>query len=151
MSMNKELFEKLAREEELTPAEHLMLEEALESGADWGAAVRASLPASEPSMAWRSGLNERLQALQPRRKRFSFFPVGAGFAAVAACGALAAVFVFGPRSGAADPSATQASDLTLEMAIADVHRDALTQADAGVYVPAEPTLAAYNWSEFGTR
>jgi hypothetical protein len=151
MAMNKELFEKLAREEELSPAEHLMLEEALESGADWGVIVRGSLDGPEPSMAWRSGLNQKLAALQPRRRRQAWLPAGIGFAAVAACGAWAAFFMLGPGPRGSQPVAAQSGDLTLEMAIADVHRDALTQADAGVYVPAETTLAAYNWSELGSR
>lgn len=62
--MDRELLKKLSSESGLTLSETLELERALESGSgDGPAAWMRALPQDEPSLAWRSGLNERLQAV----------------------------------------------------------------------------------------
>lgn len=76
-----------------------MNDERLESGAQRQAAewVRA-LPAEDPSLLWRSGLNERVRAEADRRtrvrRRWLFASPAAGLAAAAAL----ALVVFAPRA-----------------------------------------------------
>lgn len=152
--ISQELYEKMLREEELSPAEHLALEEALAADSAWSDFVQEAAPQSEPSMAWRSELNGRLSAIRrPGRRAILNWRTGLGFAAVAACGAGLAFAVLAPMSGAPLPAMAEAPVVegSLESAIAAAHRDSQRQADLGVYVPAQPTLAAYNWDELGAN
>ncbi len=152
--ISQELYEKMLREEELSPAEHLALEEALAADSAWSDFVHDAAPRPEPSMAWRSELNVRLAEMRrPVRRSWLNWRMGAGLAAMAACGAGLAMFVFAPTSNASVQPAAEAPAPagSLESAIAAAHRDTQRQADLGVYIPAQPTLAAYNWDELGAQ
>ncbi len=152
--ISQELYEKILREEELSPAEQLALEEALATDSAWSDFVQDAAPRPEPSMAWRSQLNVRLSEIRrPVRRTWLNWRSGAGLAAVAACGAGLAFTIFARSGQAPVPAMAEApaSELSLESAIAAAHRDTQRQADLGVYIPAQPTLAAYNWEELGAN
>ncbi len=68
--MNRSIWNKLVNEEPLDAAECLLLEQMLESGD--GSPVSQHLKDSrsmEPSLAWRSGLNQQLRQMAPARPR----------------------------------------------------------------------------------
>lgn len=92
--MNNDLIKKLMEEQSLTMVEALVLEQQLESGDQVRLSEAIShLPDAEVSLAWRSELNQRLQALAPveSKKKFSFKWVYSS-AAVAATIAVVAFF-----------------------------------------------------------
>lgn len=124
--MNKDLIKKLVEEQPLDLAESFELEQALERQ---DSSMLKMLDRPEPSMAWRSRLNERLVALEPRpRRKWVLF---SGTTVVALAAALF-VFVVLPRDAA--PKATEAPS-ELELALADAHGAADAAAQAGVLVP----------------
>lgn len=87
--MNPELLKKLAEEAPLSPAEQAELDAALGGSAAISSAVR-DLPTEEPSMVWRSELNEKLAAMgAPRKSKLAGFwwKLAAPVAATAIIGA----------------------------------------------------------------
>lgn len=96
--MNEKLYLKLKNEEPLTAAEHLELEQALEAGdQSLVAHYLADQDFVEPSMAWRSSLNEKLREIAPqpvadKGSRFKWLGFGGLVAASAvACAAMVAM------------------------------------------------------------
>ncbi|MGE0000483.1 MAG: hypothetical protein AB7F50_01115 [Fimbriimonadaceae bacterium] len=124
--MNKDLLKKLMEEEQLDLAQTVELDQALEAQ---GRSLVSSLETPEPSMAWRSGLNERLAELAPKPKRK--WAIFSGTTVVAVAAALVIVMVQPVRD--TPPPAAQEDEL--EMALAQAHGDAEATARAGVLVP----------------
>lgn len=124
--MNNDLLKKLREEEQLDLAQAVELDKALEAQ---GRSLVSNLETPEPSMAWRSGLNERLAELAPKPKRkWALF---SGTTVVAVAAALVIVMVQ-PKQDS-PPAAVQADEL--EMALAQAHGDAEAAAQAGVLMP----------------
>lgn len=109
-----------------------------------------SLPEDEPSLAWRSGLNERLLAQRPAARRPWFLHPAWS---VAAAGVLAVVF-WATRM---QPVQGTASGVSLEAALVSTHRDSVRASEiAGVgmaphdlatlHKPA-PAAARFDWNE----
>jgi hypothetical protein len=92
--MNEQLLNKLMNEESLDAAEYLALEQALEAGDESLAAHYFSAQDHvEPSLAWRSGLNEQLRHIAPKpQRRVNWIALG-GFVSFAAVACAAMVFV----------------------------------------------------------
>lgn len=68
--MNEKLYRKLLSEEPLSAAEHLELEQSLEAGDQTQIAQYfGGQEFAEPSMAWRSDLNEKLREIAPEPVR----------------------------------------------------------------------------------
>lgn len=88
--MNNDLIKKLMEEQSLNMVEALELEQQLESGDHVRLSQAIShLPDGEVSLAWRSELNQKLQAMAPveTKKKFSLkwvYPSSAVAAAIAA-------------------------------------------------------------------
>ena len=120
--------------------------------------VRA-LPEDAPSMAWRSGLNERLLVdAARRRRRARFFWALRPAAGLAFAGALTAVFVFrtSPMNPAPTSHSVASSSSSLEAGLLSTHSQVAAFADvAGTGVrPIETTYVSKNdedddldWSE----
>ena len=71
MNMNRDLMQKMLREEKLTAEEQLQLDALLEKQAGTQPLLQ-QLDEDTPSMAWRSALNERLHAVTPAPSRPRF-------------------------------------------------------------------------------
>lgn len=106
--MNEKLLKKLINEEPLDAAEHLELEQALESGdRSLIAQCLSSQDHIEPSLAWRSSLNEQLRQIAPKPKVSPLRWIGFG-GAIAAFAAGCAALVFMVSSPEADQEGTPA-------------------------------------------
>ncbi|MBL8048324.1 MAG: hypothetical protein JNJ45_06545 [Chthonomonas sp.] len=119
----KELMDKLARELPLTAAEEAWLDSHL---AEQTTSPVGALPQEEPSLAWRSELNERLLALQPKPKRRPWFLVG-GLASGAAAAALAWAML-APTTKVMGPAGSIEADMVAS------HELLVQQASAGLLV-----------------
>lgn len=102
--LNENLLKKLIGEEPLDAAEHLALEQALEAGDNsFVAEYLKSSEGPDPSMAWRSSLNEKLRQIAPKPKRHVWKWVGLGglvSALAVACAAI--VFLNSPKPVSVD-------------------------------------------------
>lgn len=105
--MEKHTHEKIKAEKPLDWQESAQLDLALSSQAPIKNLVSA-LEDPEPSLAWRSELNQKLLAVAKRKKRQTIVPWLGGLAAAAACTAAITVFVThghnNPNSGRNQPS-----------------------------------------------
>ncbi|MFM9873278.1 MAG: hypothetical protein ACKVQS_07415 [Fimbriimonadaceae bacterium] len=101
--MNEKLLKKLMNEESLDAAEHLALEQALEAGDESLVAKYFSAQDHvEPSLAWRSGLNDQLRQIAPKpQRRLNWFALGGLVSAGAV--ACAAMVLFMDQSGKVSP------------------------------------------------
>lgn len=124
--MNRDLLKKLMEEADLSLSETVELDKALESQ---GPSLASKLEGTEPSMAWRSTLNERLAELAPKPKRRWAIYSATTLVAVAAA---VIVLVITPHSTVPETSTPPDE---LEMALAQAHEDADAAAQAGVLVP----------------
>ncbi|MCG9895116.1 MAG: hypothetical protein MH204_06540 [Fimbriimonadaceae bacterium] len=157
--MKKELLDKLMAEEALTAAEMLELEEALESQESAGVAWLAGrLPDEEPSLEWRSRLNQRLadHAPAPARRR----PVWHWLAPLGAAACLGAALVFAPRfpEGPAPTARFDESEMVasgLEDAMVAAYTAVSAAESVGVSYPdARRTSVAptyFDWSQLEGR
>lgn len=163
--MKRELLAKLASEEPLSAAEVFQLEEALEDEQSlFVSDMVMGLPDHEPSLSWRSDLNQKLVALRPEkvgRSRWfgSRWMVG-GVSAVAAS-VMLFVFVVMPRMGdggiASDPqyastsgSAIPADGIVgdsddLSLVLVRAHEMAEVEASSGIQVPRRAIDPGYDW------
>lgn len=109
--MNEKLLKKLMNEEPLDAAEHLELERALEEGdRSVFAHFLSSQDHVEPSLAWRSSLNEQLRQIapQPKVSPLRWLGFGGGVALVAAGCAALVFMVSQPKTDNIDQPATVA-------------------------------------------
>ncbi len=122
MNSKSELFEKLKAEGPLSMAEAHLLDQSLAEQEGIRSVVR-ELEDDTPSMAWRSGLNERLLAVTPTpRKSWFSLRALAGLGTVAAC-TLALILVLRPEAPRpmSAPSVT-VSESSVEQVLLDAHR-----------------------------
>lgn len=121
--MKRETLAKMAAEEPLDVAESLALDAALAEGPS----LAAGLADHEPSLAWRSELNARLEAVaRPRRASRRWYWLG-GLAAAAAASAMVMVRPL--------PSAPALAEAEIEAALAKAVGESEASASAGVAVP----------------
>jgi len=99
--MDKKLWIKLVNEEPLDAAEHIALEQALESGDESLTAYYLShVENPAPSLAWRSELNEQLKQIapQPVRNGWKLWAWGGAVtASAAACAFLLTITMNSPQ------------------------------------------------------
>ncbi|MDI9641659.1 hypothetical protein QPK87_17740 [Kamptonema cortianum] len=155
--MDKELFEKLLHEETLEGADALILEATLESGSGLEAAEWVkSLEDAEPSLAWRSQLNEKLSAFTPKSKSGNSFR---WFGAIAVGGAacLAAVMLFtatldnAPKHLSSPDRVVSAQnpDEEFGMVLVSTHVADQTQISLGIQPPRRPAESGrFDWDSF---
>ncbi len=107
--MNEQLLKKLMNEESLDAAEHLALEQALEAGDESLVAhYFGAQDHLEPSLSWRSGLNDQLRQIAPQpQRRMNWLALG-GLVSVGAFACAAMVFVIS-QTGKASPSSDPTS------------------------------------------
>lgn len=128
--MENHTYQKIKAEKPLDWQESAELDLALASQQPLKNLVSA-LDDPEPSLAWRSELNEKLLAVAKKKKRQTFVPWLGGFAAAVAC--TAAVVVFVTHQGHnGSPSRNPAS---FEAALATAYTQSLEA------VPSEDELA----------
>lgn len=159
----RELFEKIQAGEPLDPREAMLLEQALES--DDCLVVREwveGLGDPEPSLAWRSDLNSKLQAIAPRpSSRWTNWRVAGLTTGLAACG-LALVAFWGNMTEQEKPVASlEPTDrVTAPVASTRVENDVVSiqgafirahlsdevEVSGGVYSPKTIADSGYDWS-----
>lgn len=157
----RELFEKIQHGETLDARESLYLEQVLESDDGLNvASLVEGLHDPEPSLAWRSELNEKLQTMAPkptRPKRLVWFGSGLVATSLAAC-----AIVFGTSfMGSGQKNAPVASNESMPVATnqsaapeSNDFEEALIQAhyaddaevSAGLHSPRMVADSGYDWS-----
>ncbi|MFX6277408.1 hypothetical protein ABTF87_19095, partial [Acinetobacter baumannii] len=90
--MEKNTLNKIKAEKQLDWQESIELDRAL-SAQDPLKSLVSALDDPEPSLAWRSELNQKLYAVAAKNKRKALVPWLGGLAAAAACTAAVAFFV----------------------------------------------------------
>lgn len=156
----RELFEKIQSGESLDARESLFLEQVLES--DEGLSVSSlveGLQDPEPSLAWRSELNEKLQTMAPkpaRPKRLVWFGSGLVATCLAACAILIAPSWMGagqeeaPVVNDSMPMATNKSSASesneFEKALIQTHFADDAEVSAGLHSPRMVADSGYDWS-----
>jgi len=151
--VKKELFEKLVKDQPLTAHEAHELDQILDAQEKLGVShLVRRVSADEPSLAWRSSLNQALAAQAPvRSKRNPWLVFGTVLAPAAAAVALA-VFVFNPafnRPSTAQPSAQVASTGgELESALLLVHQSEEASTVAASSPPSSDGRY-FEWSDLG--
>jgi hypothetical protein len=148
--MNEKLLKKLMAEEPLDPAEHLELEQALESGdRNIMSAYLSSQDHVEPSLAWRSQLNDQLRQIAPAQPKRPWL-TWAGLVGVGAA-AFVAALIFAqpgkPVSTSVVAESTQpevvsdgmtngmTADNDLGSVLITTHQADVTQASIGIKTP----------------
>lgn len=156
--MNRDLLNKLKNEQPLDTAERLDLEQALERGeASPAAQWMSQLHDEDPSMAWRSQLNAKLQEIAPApaKKRFNWF----GTSAIAAAGVCAAfaLFTLNRTPVATEPqpedriAGTTSTSNDLGTVLMTAHQADDAQLAAGVRAPMRTIDVGYDWSSLEKR
>lgn len=99
--MNEQLLKKLMNEESLDAAEYLALEQALEAGDETLIAhYFGAQDHIEPSLAWRSGLNDQLRQIAPKpQRRVNWLALG-GLVSIGACACAFMFFVVSQNGNA---------------------------------------------------
>lgn len=150
--LDKEILRKLAEEQQLTAAETLRLDEALDSD---GHAVHELLDSLEdvaPSYAWRSSLNQRLAATRkPKAHRLKLvFGWAGGLTAVAAT-VLAVMIVQQPTKSqpVTEPGSLARNTTTssLEEALVSSHMQGAAQSTVGSVPVQDPDDQVFDWSK----
>lgn len=132
--MNKRLREKLTDEVRLSSTEMAELDRALE--AESVRPLIAALPDEEPSLEWRSRLNERLWETRPKRLRQPWVFAGTMIGATA-CAIAAMMMVIGnPQVAKPEPVAVQSS---VERNILVAHSETLAVLELSETSFQEPT------------
>jgi len=138
MNINLSLLERAERGESLSAAEMAELDAMLEASSPVARAVQV-IPIDEPSMVWRSELNEKLRAMAPapRSTRFGW----RWFAPAAVAGvALAGFMIFSrPAPVSADKLVAAA---TIESTMISAHSENDTLADVSAVSYPVPTESA---------
>lgn len=145
--MDKNLMEKLAREDALTAEEMLRLDRMLDDSGAGPALWVGQLPDADVSLAWRSDLNEKLIRQSQRRRTARIWTFGSSAVAVAAS-AFALFTVLRPAEGPVSAIAGEpvvAAPMT-DGALVRAHNDAVVQASLGVTLPSESGSSPFDWS-----
>jgi hypothetical protein len=143
MGMNPELRRKLMAEEPLTLEESLQLEAHLAQSGTLSQMV-ADLPDDEPSIAWRSQLNDRLREMAPKPKaKRLWLPIGLSSVAAAA----AAVIIFMPKGSAVPPTVANDQVGSLEEAVVRGHNAGESAIVLGVANPNRGKKRGFDWSK----
>lgn len=122
----KPLVEKLKREARLTAQEEALLDDLLERETHALAAVVAATRDEQPSLSWRSQLNEKLQAARPPRGIRSPWILRLGPVAGVAAAALGFwLLQAGPPISESQPTLTDQGP-SLESQLLSAHRDVTT-------------------------
>ncbi len=155
--MNKELLGRLVKDEALTAPEAHELDQLLDRQKEMGLShlVRRT-PSDEPSLAWRSSLNQALAAKRPEpavKKRSPFVFLGTVLVPAMAAVALA-VFLVKPSSTPVQslPETRAVAESTpkdLESALLLVHRTEEARVFTASTPPAEDGRY-FEWSDLGS-
>lgn len=152
--MKKELLEKLANDLPLTAHEAHELDQILESQEKQGLShlVRRSV-VDEPSLAWRSALNQSLAAMTPAKPKKNRWVVFGTVLAPAAAAVTLALFIMKPGmdSHSAQPNApTMVSSNTqdLESALLMVHQSEEASTMTASSPPSQDGRY-FEWSDLG--
>ncbi|MBL8060537.1 MAG: hypothetical protein JNK63_07475 [Chthonomonas sp.] len=149
MKLNPEITKKLVQEESLQMAESHELDQMLSASDGVGVTLRG-LEDSEPSMAWRSGLNERLLSMHaPKRVKARVWGVTGFGTAVAVA---ASVFFFAKPAPTSMPSSSLASRASAEQIMLDAHRMNVFALSTGAGDGSEPLETSsegttHQWTE----
>lgn len=151
--MKKELFEKLVKDQPLTAHEAHELDQILDAQEKLGVShLVRRVSADEPSLAWRSSLNQALSAQAPVKPKKSPWLVFGTVLAPAAAAVALAVFVFNPgfnRPAADRPSVQMASSGgDLESALLLVHQSEEASTVAASSPPSSDGRF-FEWSDLG--
>ena len=154
--MKKELFEKLVKDQPLTVHEAHELDQILDAQEEQGLSflVRRT-PSEEPSLAWRSALNQALVSSQaPAKRRKSPWLVFGTVLAPAAAAVALAVFLFKPgiQQPVIEPASMQvvsSSGSDLESALLLVHESEEASTVAASSPPSSDGRY-FEWSDLGS-
>lgn len=156
-TVKKELLGKLVKDEALTAPEAHELDQLLEKQKEMGLAhlVRRT-PSDEPSLAWRSSLNQALAAHRPEpaaKKRNPFVFLGTVLVPAAAAVAFALI-LFKPGMTPVQPlpegkAVAEATPKDLESALLLVHRTEEARVFTASTPPAEDSRY-FEWSDLGS-
>lgn len=154
--MKKELLGKLVKDLPLTAPESHELDQALDAQKDMGLShlVRRT-ESDEPSLAWRSSLNQALAAQRPApvKKRNPFVFLGTVLVPAAAAAALALILVkpgFSPTQNLPEVRAVaESTPKDLESALMLVHRTEEARVFTASTPPAEDSRY-FEWSDLGS-
>ena len=154
----RELFEKIQSGEPLDARESLFLEQNLESSESYAVAgLVQGLHDPEPSMAWRSELNEKLQAVAPAPKveKRSWFGSGLIALGAAVCG-FALFVVFNPSQQPVQVTQNEVQPPVVEREIQEpsslntkliqAHLVDEAEVSGGVMAPRPVADSGYDWS-----
>jgi len=150
--LDKEILRKLAEEQQLTAAEALRLDEALDSDSRSAHELLDSLEDVAPSYAWRSSLNQRLAATRkPKSHRLKLvFGWAGGLTAVAAT-VLAVLIVRQPAKTlpVTEPGSLARNTTTssLEEALVSSHMQGAAQSTVGSVPVQDPDDQVFDWSK----
>jgi hypothetical protein len=145
---DKNLIEKMLREDALTAEEERLVDQTLADDAISPKIVQ-SLPEEQVSLAWRSRLNEQVLSIAAKtRKKARVLAIWRPALGLGLAGALAIVFTVS-QPGKSGPEYTR-----VEAALVQVHTETVQAAElAGVGLATHEAVAsrtvddAYNWSE----
>lgn len=149
MKEKRDILKKFVNEESLTMADSHELDQLLDASEPLGVAMR-ELSDDEPSLAWRSSLNERLIAMHaPRRSRGRLWGMARLGTAVAVTASI--VFMAKPAETTA-PSSLQSSSSSAEQILLDAHRMNVFALSTGAGDGSEPIQAQtstvpHEWTE----
>lgn len=154
--MDRELLKKIEQGLPLDASEQMLLDSHLDLGSSDGPAVWVrSLHDSEPSLAWRSGLNSRLAELAPakRTRRPVFAWVGMAVAG-AACVWAVMTFTVKPVKVDNTPDQIVSSDGTpddLASVMVSTHQAEEVAISMGVSVPRRTIETSFDWNSMENR
>lgn len=131
--MDYELRNKVRDEQPLSLEETLRLDEALETQTAVGVFV-GELSDGEPSLEWRSGLNNRLLATRTVKKRRTWFTWGSVGIATAAAATWIVMMPLGNKPSPPEPRRPVArqSNGSIEESLISAHREADLESGMGV-------------------
>lgn len=153
--MDPELKKKLASEEPLSLSEAMQLDERLAAGSGVSRVLKG-LEDGEPSLAWRSALNERLREVaadsEPKGLARWFGRNGAvrramPIAASGVAAAILAVAIWLPRSGSQESTVVATEPATVEDVIIESHFRSEGAQVLGVSTPSTESRSYFNWNE----
>ena len=154
--MDRELLKKIEQGLPLDPSEQMLLDSHLDLGSSDGPALWVrSLPDREPSLTWRSGLNQQLAKLAPAKRRDRPVWTWLGLAAAgAACFWAVSTFAVRPVQAQDVPDQIVRADGTpddLASAMVSTHQTEETAMSMGVSVPYRTIETKFDWNSIEDR
>ncbi len=120
--MENQFTQKLSEESALTAAELSALDQALDAQESDMKSILGQLPTPEPSLMWRSALNEKLREVQVVSRKKAIRLRWGWMSGLTTVGAAACAILIFTSHASNPPGQTSISAPKLEMALVDSHR-----------------------------